>query len=819
MSNTKQNIDLKAKGLHTFENPLSLAPGSLTEALNVVIDRPDTIETRRGFKAYGTALVDAHTATTYQNTLIVHDDDKLKYDSDGAGTWVPYSGTFLSPGNYRMKFAESNKNLYATTALGITKLDSILGTPRQAGVQQALGGSGSTTGSSGFMTNNTNVAYRLTWAYEDANHNLIEGAPSQRITVTNTSGGTRNVSLTFLIPDEITVNYVYRIYRSPLTTSTSIEPIDDMQLVVEANPTGGQISAKIATVTDLTPDALKGAALYTGSNQEGIAQANTRPPLAQDIALYKGSMLYGNTETNQSFSFTLQTTLAVNDTITIDGVVFTAKNTETPSSGQFKAFTGGTLADDIEDTALSLVSVINQYASNTTIYAFYDSGYNDLPGQIRVVSRLLGTGAFNTISSNGAAWSPNLTTSTASTNDVNPNYLYISKNQQPEAVPTLNFLPIGSANYPIERILPLRDLVLVWKTNEGIFAIYGNDISDFQVLPFDSTVRILAPDTAVTFNNSGYAFTDQGVVATSNAQGSPIMSRAIEKELVELSSDLYPYFPTATWSVGYESDRKYILGTVSSTTDQTATQLVVYNALTDCWTKWDLEAVYGVVNTADGKLYLLGSTQMLQERKEFTNSDYADNELAVTVVSQTTTTVVLVDTTGINAGDTLFQANGADGINVVIDSVDSGTDITISDANIVFSAGAALVLTPIPTTVTWAPIFLDNPTLLKHFQEFHIFFRTIDFDAISLSYSTDITANITDDVVTPTFSMGWDEVGWDEVGWEGGTNLPQAIRRFVPLGARRARWIVPTINTDQALTSFAITGISFLGEWTSTRSK
>lgn len=819
MGNTKQSVDLKALGLHTFENPLGLKPGSLTEALNVVIDRPDTIETRRGFKSYGTALTDAHAATTYQDTLIVHADDKLKYDSDGAGTWTNYTGTFNAPGSYRMKFAESNKNLYFTTALGIGKLDGILETPRAAGVPQALGGTAAVSGGSGFMTNNSNVAYRITWAYEDANNNLIEGAPSQRITVSNASGGTRDVALTFIIPDEITVNYIYRIYRSPLTSTTAIEPIDDMQLVVEANPTSGQILAGLVTVTDVTPDALKGAALYTGSNQEGIAQANDRPPLAQDMALYKGSMLYANTETNQAFSFTLQTTLAVNDTVTIDAVVYTAKASETAASGQFKAFTGGTLADDIESTALSLVSVINQYASNTSVYAYYDSGYNDLPGQIRVVSRLLGTGAFTTASSVGTAWSPELSPAVSSTNDSNPNYIYISKNQQPEAVPLVNYLPIGSANNAIQRILPLRDLVLVWKQNEGIFAIYGNDVSDFQVLPFDGTVRILAPDTAVTFNNSGYAFTDQGVVATSNAEGSPIISRAIEKELVQLSSDLYPGFPTATWAVGYESDRKYILGTVTATNDETATQLFVYNALTDCWTKWDIAAVFGLVNPADGKLYLLQDDQMLQERKEFTNADYADAELDVTIVSQTDTTVVLADTTGINAGDSLFQANGADGINVVIDSVDSATDITIANGDIEFSAGAALVLTPIPTTITWAPVFLENPTLMKHFQEFFIFFRTIDFDEIGLSYSTDITGSVTDDVITPTFSLGWEEVGWDEVGWEGGSNLPQAVRRYVPLGARRCRWIVPTITTSQALTNFAITGISFMGEWTSTRSK
>ncbi len=816
----RQSVDLKAKGLHTFENPLDLDPGSLTIALNIVADRPGTTETRRGFREYGDALVDAQTATSYQDRLIVHDDDMLKYDSDGAGTWVAYAGTFEAPSVYRMKFAESNKNLYFTTALGIGKLDALVSIPRQAGTPQALGGSGAVTGVTGYMPTNSNVAYRITYAYEDANNNLIEGAPSQRITVTNTSGGTRNVALTFILPDEITTDYVYRVYRSPSTSASTIEPIDDMQLVIESNPTAPQIAAGIVTVTDITPDALKGAALYTGSNQEGISQANTRPPLALDIALYKGTMMYANTETIQNFSFTLQTTLTAADTITIAGVVYTAGASEVVATGTFKAFTGGTLADDIEDTALSIVSVINQYVSNTTVYAYYVSGYNDLPGQIRIESRLLGTAAFNTASSVGTAFSPELTTPVASSNDVNPNYVYCSKGQQPEAVPILNYLPIGSANKAIKRILALRDLVLVWKDGEGVFAIYGNDISDFQVLPLDSTLRVLAPDSTTQFNNSGYSFTDQGIVASAGSSGSAIMSRAVEKQLVELSSDLYPFFQTATWACGYESDRKYILGTVSSTTDERATQLFVYNALTDCWTKWDLAAVFGLVNPADGKLYLLQHQQMQQERKTFTRLDYADDEMDVTVVAQVGNIVQLVDTTGIEVGETLFQANDADGIDSVITDVIDATHIELENDE-TFAAGAAIVYSPIHTETEWAPIYLDNPAMVKHFQEICVFFRTVDFNALAISYATDLVGGISDDALAPQFGEGWEEAagGWDSTGWEGGTSLPQGIRRYIPFGARRARWIVPKITTDQALTSFACTGISIIGQWTSPRTK
>ncbi len=814
----KQSVDLKIKGLHTFENPLSLPMGSLLQAVNVVVDRPDTVETRRGFKAYGDALDAIGTAlTTFQGRLIVHNGSFLSYDSDGAGNWTNYSGSFTSASSYRMKFAESNKNLYFTTSNGVYKLDSLTGTPVLAGAPQALGGSGATTGATGWMANSVNVAYRVTWSYEDANNNFIEGAPSQRIIATNTSGGTRDVALTFLIPAGVTTSYVYRVYRSPVSSATTVEPIDDMQLVLEFNPTAGQIVAKVVTVTDSTPDALKGAALYTGSNQEGIANANDRPPLAQDIALFKGTLLYLNISTEQTIDFTLQTRLAINDTVTIAGVVYTAKGSESVGSNQFKTFTGGTLADDIEDTVLSLVSIINQSASNTTVYALYVSGYTDLPGQMRVYARDLSVAAFTVASSVGAAWTPSLAVAITSDNEENPSYLAMSKDGQPEAVPFKNRIPVGSANSDGLRLVPLRDSVMIYK-EDGIFALSGNSVDDFQIIPFDDTVILIAPDTAVTFSNSAYGFTNQGIVSTSNAEGSPIMSRPIERSLIEVSSDLFPFFPTATWAAAYESDRKYIVGTVSSEASEVAQQMYVFNSLTNAWVLWDISASHGIVNSEDGKFYFVSGSAVYQERKTFTRADYADAELAVTVSSVSGVTVTLVDTTGINVGDTLFQANDGDGLSAVIDSVVDATHVTVEVAT-AFVAGAATVLTPIETITEWAPIHFDSPAVVKHLKEYIMFFRTVDFSDLDLSFTTDLTSEVSATVVVPVVMAGWNEGGWNGTGWNGGSNLPQAIRTYVPLTSRRARWISPKITTRQALSNFAMTGSCMVGENISTRTK
>jgi hypothetical protein len=68
------------------------------------------------------------------------------------------------------------------------------------------------------------------------------------------------------------------------------------------------------------------------------------------------------------------------------------------------------------------------------------------------------------------------------------------------------------------------------------------------------------------------------------------------------------YFPTATFGLSYESEREYLLCLPSSNTDQTATQIYVYNWLTQAWTHWLISPTAGLVSfQPDNKLYLTPS--------------------------------------------------------------------------------------------------------------------------------------------------------------------------------------------------------------------
>lgn len=821
-----QTADLKARGLHNNENPLTLPAGSMTIADNVVVDREDTTEQRRGFKRYGPALTNTPKSLyDFKERLHVHHGTALSYDSDGAGTaWTDYSGTWAPPsGSPRIRTAEANKNLYITTSVGVKKLDALGATPRMAGAPKGLDGTGALSGVSGFMATDKQVAYRIVFGYEDANKNKILGAPSSRIIVTNNSGGSRDVALTFTLPSDVTASYFYQIYRSTESASASDEPTDEMQLIVEKNPTAGEVTAKSVTYTDSTPSNLRGATLYTSPSEQGISQANDQPPLCRDLVPYKQMMLYLNTISRQRMYMTLISVgspsgVQANDTIVINGVTYTGKASEDAAAGEFLVSTGGTPAQNIDATARSLVRVINTYASNTAVYAYYLSGFNELPGYIMIEERVLGGSAFVATSSRGGAFNPILPssgTTYTSTNDVAKNRVFISKKGQPEAVPLLQYIDLGSADKDILRGVALREGVFIEK-EDGYFRITGDDPTTLRGAPFDQTAKLVNIESACAFNNQAAGFTDQGIAMVSDS-GTAIVSRAIEYELLQLASEQYTHFDAASFGVPYESDRKYLFFTVEDPDDTAAMQAFVFNAITNTFTRWyltkpDMETVlpvaHGIVHDFDNKLYLASADSSLkyiwQERKDYEETDYADDEFAVQITGQNGKVLTLSSTSNVLAGYTIAQGSTSKASVVV--SVDSATQVTVRDL-FTWDFAAATAYKPITVEVEWAPIHGGNTGILKHFMDLLMHFRKATFDYLTLVFTSDISGFSETVDVTPGY-LGWGSGKWGGFAWGGRDVFMHSLRTLVPLEKCRAGWLNVGIRFQQALANFSVSGMT-----------
>jgi hypothetical protein len=276
-------LTLKAKGLFLNSNSLSAIPeGGLLEADDIVIDKDEIIESRRGFVLFGdsmtsdvsvvaqqlmnyedriirhfltdvdkgtiereTSALDGtfeqynslvwefavsvtsvgttctfETATDHPiqtgDTVIIDGDDGIDasiYNGTFTVTGVPTSTTFtyelsstpaaaspastqvlqertlndiIAPENaIKIRSVESNGNLYFTSNQGVRKIDTVESTVVEAGGVKALDTDLEIIRETGFLTIDSQVAYRVVWGFKDANQNLILGAPSQRVVVSN----------------------------------------------------------------------------------------------------------------------------------------------------------------------------------------------------------------------------------------------------------------------------------------------------------------------------------------------------------------------------------------------------------------------------------------------------------------------------------------------------------------------------------------------------------------------------------------------------------------------------------------------------------
>lgn len=293
---------------------------------------------------------------------------------------------------------------------------------------------------------------------------------------------------------------------------------------------------------------------------------------------------------------------------------------------------GPTAAQQLEQVARSFVSVLNQ--EDDIVYAYYNSGYNDVPGQILLENQDISGPHFYLNSNVGSKFTPSLPVSgslTGSTNEVSPNRIYYSKLQQPEAVPLANYIDVGPKDREIKRVIALRDSLFIFK-EDGIYRLSGES-APFTVSAFDFSAQVLAPDTAVVLNNQIYALSTQGVIVVTDT-GVQIISRSIENSLLQLTKEGYSY-KTSAFGVSYESDRAYLLFLPKIQTDTQATQCFRYNTFTNCWTRWDVSATCGIVNFGNDTMYL-GATDINfieKERKSLSRLDHADRQYDLTVMN------------------------------------------------------------------------------------------------------------------------------------------------------------------------------------------
>ena len=334
----------------------------------------------------------------FQDETLLHSAalEKLKF----VGAATALTGDYLAADpDYRLKTAVASQTLYMATDKGVMALEDAASTvPRLSGIAEPLkpvtavvvDPTSPTPFIPGFLDPEKAVAYRILFGYVDSHGATHLGPPSVKFTVKNASTTTQ-ASVRLLIPlltvpTDVAGNIIegtfVRLYRSVMA-ATEGATSDELYLVNEtvidpATYTTTSLDFEIAD-TARQEFAVQSAPLYTNATQGGLP--NDPPPFARDLATWSEREWYANTE--QPFSLTAQligvegggnpdipaTGIRAGDTLTIDGVVFTADASTTSAAARlFRVYTSGGADQNISETLNNLATAVNGYAILTPAF-------------------------------------------------------------------------------------------------------------------------------------------------------------------------------------------------------------------------------------------------------------------------------------------------------------------------------------------------------------------------------------------------------------------------------------------------------------------
>ena len=468
----------------------------------------------------------------------------------------------------------------------------------------------------------------------------------------------------------------------------------------------------------------------------------------------------------------------------------------------------------LRNTAVHLAKAVNR-DDNTPIYGRYISLPTGVPGKASFQAEGFGDAIEIKASSSGvgSAFDPTLPTtyddSVLSSNDDLPHGFYSSKISEPEAVPTTNFFTAGSRIKQIQRVVALRDSLIILK-EDGIFRVTGDTVSSFTITTLDNTVFCIAPDSVAVINNQIVFLSNQGfcLVTESSVQ---IISRKIEDVITPRLG--ISTLSAETNAVADESERIYLVSTLEPN-GSTASIVYCYNTLTDAWTTWDNTFDNGVVGPGD-TLFLVESDEIIRkERKKQTRLDYSAQNYEITVnsVSSDLLSANITTTGGLipEVGDIILKND----VFTRLDSVSvSGAnyDVTFDNATNLVATDTENLYSRYESLIKFAPFHAGKISMMKHFSQIQLHLGSLEITRIDLNFTGNYFGG-SDTVewsrvnVLAGSSSGWGYEPWGFFTWgltDGidlitGSQPATIVRTYIPRFQARNTFIQPVLKHVQA---------------------
>lgn len=547
----------------------------------------------------------------------------------------------VNAANCKLDCFTAKQNIYVSTSGGVMRLNGQSSNPGANGTFTNFGAGmvkpiapefTYAASGTGILAANTCYMYRTVYGRFDSNQNLILGPPSEAVIVY--TGATQfAVTVRQALPGKwMQPGDVVQVYRStslPFTgsspSSTGI-PLDELQLATEYVIQSSDLTAatpNFISIPDTCQDSTLGAYLYTDQNNgTGINSSQFPPPLAQCATIFKNIALYANTRQPP----TVQWKFIINSAGNTNPTSFTVSNgttTYTATTGvlgtQYTQASPGNGTMNMVATspalyAMAFASVISNNNSDVVVYYLGLAESSAAAGAIQNIPFLASAGGFASanytlqLQTYGVGDRENGTWTVAAVGgnlvnysvaplpqtavpDLGPNRVYYSVPNQPESVPLLNYIEVGSRSSPVLAVTPLRNSIFVWR-RDGLFRLTPNvqptGAVSMNLELFDETVQLTHENSVRKGGNRLFASCSRGFMEVTESNARTI-SDPIEDIASQVCVDLNTY-PLST-AAASDAEKKYAFCALSSSTPT----VYIWNWVKQTWVTRQF-TYYGGIN-------------------------------------------------------------------------------------------------------------------------------------------------------------------------------------------------------------------------------
>lgn len=522
------------------------------------------------------------------------------------------------------------------------------------------------------------------------------------------------------------------------------------------------------------------------------------------------------------------------------------------SDGTARLFNGYDSSYDLNgNTAFKTVAQWTDYVAqdlcrainlnhDSFMYASYQSRFKDFPGFFTIQSKEFIEPIYLRYSSEPAhpAFIQNIPSDFGtgiqfySENDVRVNSVCPSKLGEPEAVPIIHDLRVGSNSAEIVGAAATRDSFIVLK-EDGAYRIRGDSYETMIIEPLDLTVKFIKGTRSVlgTINNTIIAFSNQGIVQITDTSVQ-LISRRIEDVIQPLiGRDL-----SKTFLFGHEADRLFFVSTEAINPGQ-ARKNWVYNVLNQSWTEIDRAFDHMALDSNNALMGLSIEDATLtyklwKQRRTNTRIDWCGDWAYGSILSDSLLypdklkadfTITGGNDIRPESGDVILAGNI---FNRIVDVSETLGVYTITFAQPVsFKEDVPLnvfLYKGYDSIVKFAPFHAGLVGRLKHFAQMQIHLRqqvitdlVLDFSGAYFNGSDSATWHALN--VATLGATGWGFSPWGQFPWgltaganlKAGTESASIIRTLVPRFAARNTFIQSRLRHSQAGQPMYIQALSF----------